>query len=59
MTKQELIEELENISKKQNVDGEQYLDEEMAHFLADKFLLKYISDNDITKCFENIKKWYS
>ena len=34
-------------------------DPESDHLDADKALLKYINDPEITKAFNDIKKWYS
>lgn len=36
-----------------------YNDPEGDHLDADKALLKYINDPEITEAFHNIKKWYS
>ena len=34
-------------------------DEEEAHVLADKALLKFINDPEVTEAFEDINKWYA
>lgn len=34
-------------------------DEEMDHIHADKALLEYINDPEITDAFEKIDKWYA
>ena len=34
-------------------------DKEKDHIEADKALLKYINDPEITKAFEAIEKWYA
>jgi hypothetical protein len=34
-------------------------DVEMAHVEADKALLKYVNDAEITEAFQNIRKWYA
>jgi len=51
MTKVELIKKLKELQ----IDAEP----ENAHFDADNLLLEYINDQDISKEFNNIHKWYS
>lgn len=34
-------------------------DEETAHLHADSALLEFIGDKEITRAFDNIKKWYA
>jgi hypothetical protein len=34
-------------------------DEEVAHWDADKALLKFINDPEITEAFEAIRRWYA
>ena len=34
-------------------------DEEENHHKADRFLLEYINDSEVTTLFDNIKKWYA
>lgn len=55
MTKQELIKALKNIKKEQN----KFADEECDHIKADELLLQYINDENVTKAFESINKWYA
>ena len=45
----------EIIKKLQELRG----DEEEQHIKADQLLLEYINDVDISRAFEEIKKWYS
>jgi hypothetical protein len=52
MNKQELINELSELA-----DGG--MDKEVDHIKADKLLLKYINDKDITKWFKKIQKRYA
>lgn len=51
MTKDKLLHILEMCAKSQ--------DEEEAHIKADKALLAYIEDKEITKAFNKINKWYA
>lgn len=51
MTKEELLKKLKELSE---LD-----DEEIAHYSADHALLNFINDEEITKSFVEIKKWYS
>lgn len=56
MTKEKLLERLQSISEAQysgRWDGEQ------DHIDADKLLLEYINDSEITKAFNHIHKWYA
>ncbi len=61
MTKEELIERLKAIVKRQKCldDDGYYADCEYDHLEADKLLLKYINDEEVTHQFENIERWYS
>jgi hypothetical protein len=34
-------------------------DEETAHYHADGALLDFIDDEEVTRAFNNIKKWYA
>lgn len=34
-------------------------DEEENHYRADRLLLEYINDTEVTTLFDNIKKWYA
>lgn len=54
MTKEELITFLKGCQ----VESEEG-DREKAHSNADRALLKYIDDAQITAAFNSIKKWYS
>lgn len=51
MDKQELLTKLIEL---QGID-----DDESGHSQADKLLIAYINDPDITKAFEEIHKWYA
>jgi hypothetical protein len=51
MTKEELVTQLKNLSKINDV--------EQAHVLADRLLLEYINDSEVTKIFHEIEKWYA
>jgi hypothetical protein len=51
ITKEELLEELKKLQ-----DGD---DKETDHIEADKLLLRYIYDKDITEEYTKIAKWYS
>lgn len=53
MDKKELLERLRYIQE------ELPEDEEMCHFQADKALLEYINDSDVTNAFDKIEKWYA
>lgn len=53
MDKKKLIIELQKISRTENDDYE------TTHYKADKLLLQYINDEEITKAYENVGKWYS
>ena len=54
MNKEELLARLKDIEF-----GEDNGDEEAQHIKADKALLEYINDTDITEAFESIPKWYA
>ena len=51
MTKEELIKKLFDLTC--------YYDLEKAHIKADILLLEYINDEEITKAFNDIDKWYA
>ena len=51
--KKKLITELQKISRTENDDYE------ITHYKADKLLLQYINDEEITEAYENVGKWYS
>ncbi len=34
-------------------------DEEVSHMTADRSLLEYINDPEVTELFDDIEKWYS
>jgi hypothetical protein len=51
MTKEQLLIELKNLLNSN--------DAEQAHVLADRLLLEYINDTEITKAFQIIEKWYA
>uniref|UniRef100_A0A6M3JFH5 Uncharacterized protein n=2 Tax=viral metagenome TaxID=1070528 RepID=A0A6M3JFH5_9ZZZZ len=50
MNKEELIKELERISRSGDAVSE--------HIMGDKLLLRYINDKDIADAFEELEKWY-
>ena len=54
MNKKEKREEL--LKKLRDVSGG---DQEADHGMADDALLEYIGDEEITKAFEDIPKWYA
>lgn len=51
MTKKELIEKLKDLQKTKDV--------EHGHSEADNLLLGFINDNEISKEYEKIARWYS
>lgn len=53
MTKQELIDGLCRMAATSDQDHE------MAHTNADRLLLEFINDSDVTEAFDAIDKWYS
>ncbi len=53
MTKQELIEKLEEIAINDKYD------EESAHIHADYALLEYINDEAVTAAYDKVNKWYA
>lgn len=55
MTKEQLL----AILKSDVGDPNDYSDRERPHVNADKALLAYINDDEITEAFENIEKWYA
>lgn len=52
MTKEELIEKLKDIAYHR-------YDEENAHHMADRLLLRFINDIEVTEAFDAINKWYA
>jgi len=60
VTKEELIERLKAIVERQECLGDGYYAEcEDDHLEADKLLLKYIDEEEVTHLFESIERWYS
>jgi len=53
MTKEELIEELKKIASRGSYDIE------VNHAEADDLLLEYINDEEVTKAYSSIEKWYA
>lgn len=53
MTKQELLDKL---NQQADISAK---DPEYAHPEADKLLLEYIDDKEITFAFEGVRKWYA
>lgn len=51
MTEKELIDKLNELNDK--------YDTETAHAEADRLLLNYINNDNITKAFDKVNKWYS
>lgn len=60
MTKKELINKLKDLMKKSEgwPDSHVY-SPDTAHIEADKLLLAYIGDEEVTKAFRAIEKWYA
>ncbi|MHB8361439.1 MAG: hypothetical protein ACYDAO_02490 [Thermoplasmataceae archaeon] len=54
MNKQELLDKIEELKNSDDTD-----DTEMEHKCADRLLLNYINDKDITNAYDKIEKWYS
>lgn len=52
ITREELLEELRKLHGADQ-------DHEGAHIRADDLLLDYINDDEITKAFDEIVKWYA
>lgn len=52
MTRDELLESLRELAKEER-------DCESSHSAADEALLAFINDEEVTKAFESIRKWYS
>ena len=52
MTIEELIEKLKLIEE---LNG----DEEISHIRADELLLKFINNEEVSKAFDNISKYYA
>lgn len=55
LTKDELLEILKDCKE----DPNGYSDREYDHIAADKALLDYINDPEVTKAFNDIYKWYA
>lgn len=53
MSKDELIRELVELRTLSEVDPE------VAHINADELLLHYIDDEDVSRVFNEIEKWYA
>ena len=53
MTKDELLEQLREMHHER--DG----DYEINHLKADRLLLEYINDPEITAAFDDVGKWYA
>ena len=51
LSKEELIAKLKVLNNERNT--------EVAHMVADKLLLEYINDPEITEAFTKVNKWYS
>jgi hypothetical protein len=57
MTKQELIEQLQRITRLQSVEGSVYYKEwETSNLVANSLLLDFINDDEVTKAYENVRK---
>jgi hypothetical protein len=61
MTRKQLIERLQKLAGstegwQENMGGES---PEGAHVKADRILLEYIGDEEVTKAFDSIDKWYA
>lgn len=56
MNKKELIKRLK---KECNLGWKDGKDAEDNHIHADDLLLEYINDEEVTKAFEEIERWYS
>lgn len=54
MTKDELIAKLLDLGA---VPAEEYSESD-AHYAADRALLAYINDDDVTEAFDALHKWY-
>lgn len=50
MNKAELIAKLRELSG---------YDKETDHMMADSWLLEYIGDKEITRAFDDVRKWYA
>lgn len=55
MEKRELVQKLNILKISTDNNG----DEEENHQEADKLLLKFINEEEITKAFNDIRKWYA
>ncbi len=51
MNKEQLIQRLKDL--------QEFGDIEVAHSMADKALIAYINDPEVTKLFEEMEKWYA
>lgn len=51
MSKQELLEKLEELR------GDD--DFERVHIAADKFLIDFINDDEVSEAFDSVGKWYA
>ena len=51
--KEKLIKELKKLSRENNTDFE------ITHSRADKLLIKYINDKDVTEAYDDVGKWYA
>ncbi len=61
MTKEQLVKQLQKLARQVkgwewNKEGES---PESAHVSADRALLDYIEDEEVTKAFDSIDKWYA
>jgi hypothetical protein len=52
MTKEQLVAALRRLSQG-------LVDEEIAHGNADRLLLEYINEAEVTEAWENIPKWFA
>lgn len=60
MTKDELIEKLEEAANTSiTYKGNKHLDVECAHIEADKLLIEFINDPDVTQAYDAVPKWYA
>ena len=61
ITKKQLIKDLTKLAELSinwKDEVKPYISPEEAHYNADLLLLNYINDEEITKAFENIERWY-
>lgn len=61
MKRDELYEKLKKIYENQKnlFETEKVFNADDDHVLADRLLLEYINDEDITEIFDSIEKWYA